>query len=76
MLSYAYINSIDDDFKAKIENGIIKLCTNNKEFTSSLNGNPLSNKMLVAAIIQLAGKNGFNIKLVSMDNKVAKFIVN
>ena len=76
MLSYAYISSVDDDFKAKIEEGINRLCSTNKTFTSSLNGNPLSNRMLVAAIIQLANKNNYKIKLESMTETSAKFVVN
>ncbi len=76
MLSYAYISSIDDEFKEKIENGIIRLCQSNKVFTSPLNDNPLSNKMLIAAIIKLASKNNYHIKLLGTSGNVAKFIVN
>ncbi len=75
MLSYAYINSIDSTLKQKIEDGIIKLCSLNDTFTSSLNGNPLSNYMLTAAIIRLAAKNGFDVELIGIQNSVAKFVV-
>lgn len=75
MLSYAYINSIDSDLKDKIEKGIVMLCSKNKTFTSKLNNNPLSNKMLSAAIIQLAKKNGYNIELLSIIDNVASFKV-
>ena len=75
MLSYAYINSIDSNLLKQIENGIVKLCSLNDTFTSTLNNNPLSNMMLTAAIIQLAKKNGFNIELVGIENNVAKFNV-
>ena len=75
MLSYAYINSIDENLKQKIEDGIIKLCSLNDTFTSSLNGNPLSNYMLTAAIIRLASKNGFTVELIGITNNVAKFVV-
>lgn len=75
MLSYAYISSIDDDLKEKIEKGIIMLCSKNKIFTSKLNNNPLSNRMLAAAIIQLAKKNGYNIELINIIDNVANFKV-
>ena len=71
ILSYAYISSIDDTMKEKLEKGIVHLCSTKDIFTSTLKGNPLSNRMLTAAIIQLANKNGYKIELMGIeDNRV------
>ncbi|MBR1376296.1 MAG: hypothetical protein IJ565_00570 [Bacilli bacterium] len=75
ILSYAYISGIDDGLKEKLERGIVNLCNNNSVFTSALNSNPLGNRMLIAAIIQLADKNGFKIGVVNMKDNVATFKV-
>ena len=73
MLSYAYLNSINEDFRRKIEDGIVRLCITKKEFTVSLKCNPLSNRMLTAAVIQLASKNGYDVELIKTINNVAYF---
>ena len=75
MLSYAYISSIDDIMKEKLEKGIVQLCSTKDIFTSTLKGNPLSNRMLTAAIIQLADKNGYKIELLGIENNKATFKV-
>ena len=75
MLSYAYITSINDELKGIFENGIVKLCQNTNKFSSKLNGNPLADMMLTAAIIKTAEKHGFNIELDSIKNNIASFIV-
>ena len=75
MLSYAYLTSINDELKQKLENGIIKLCENTNKFSSKLNGDPLSDMMLTAAIIKTAEKNGFNIEIEEIKNNIATFIV-
>lgn len=73
MLSYAYISSIEDNLRKKIETGIVRLCSSNNKFTSTLKSDPLSNRMLVAAIIQLAKKNGFELELVNIKDNIANF---
>ena len=75
ILSYAYISSIDDVMKEKLEKGIVQLCSSKDVFTSTLKGNPLSNRMLTAAIIQLADKNGYKIELLGIDDGKAMFKV-
>ena len=61
--------------KEKLERGIIQLCSSKDIFTSTLKGNPLSNRMLTAAIIQLASKNGYKIELLGIEDGKATFKV-
>ena len=73
MLSYTYLNTIKPDFKERLEKGIIALCNTNKTFKVALKGNSLDNRMLTAAVIQLAFKNGYDIKLEDVINDTAYF---
>lgn len=73
MLSFAYLSTITPEFKGKLENGVIALCSTKKMFKVALKGNLLDNKMLIATVIQLAAKNGFNIEIEDVSNNVAYF---
>lgn len=75
ILSYAYINSVNSDICNKIEAGIVKLASSKEIFTCTLKHNTLVDKMLVATIIKLANKNGYELELMDINNNIAKFKV-
>ena len=73
ILSYAYINSIESSARKKLEQGLVALCSKGPKFKCSLKCNPLNNKMLIAAIIQLANKSGVTLKNIGNNNTMAEF---
>lgn len=68
ILSYAFINCNEKSEVKRVEQGIMMVCEKGKRFKCSLKGNPLSNKMLVAGVKQLARKNGYNLVQIGSTN--------
>lgn len=76
ILSYAYINCTPKEELKKVEAGITSLCEKKGKFKCSLKKDSLSNKMLVAGIIQLARKNGYELELIgNTQDPFVEFIV-
>ena len=72
-LSYAYLSNISPEMKEKLENGINTLCSSKNVFKVALKGNSLDNRLLIATIIKLADKFGYNIEPTNIENGIAYF---
>lgn len=63
ILSYSYINCTNKDELKKIETGIEALCKKGGNFKCAMKYDPLNNKMLIAGIMQIARKLGYELTL-------------
>jgi hypothetical protein len=59
--------------KEKLENGINTLCSSKNMFKVALKGNSLDNRLLIATIIKLADKFGYNVEPTNIENGIAYF---